>query len=472
VLARGLVFLSVLCGALPAQPINEQAAVLRALGSNADIRVYRLAMQSDSLAVESVRSGWLPQADMAAGGYLTPLDTSSFSRDNVETLASDGRVSVGQALPGGGTVSAAASAGAVEVLDRDSVAYARTLSVGVTQPLLMDAWQHGSVEYAVRIRGLENREFTLAQQKQILAAVSSVRTLYWDLYEAEALCGVFALQRDYAEQRMRSVRERFRLGTAPMIDTLSALLEYLTASQRFLEATSGRDIARLDLSVALMTAPDSIAVDTSSPPSVSPLPPPERFIEQVRRFDPGLRVFETAARKLELQIEHARNQMLPRLDAGASYRFEAGGDSPLDRSNALLGNAVVSLVMQYSLPSKPRRIARRQAELGLQENEISRELRLRELSRTVYDLTQQWEKEQQVLAIAAASASIAQKQYAAAETGYRLGTIDRLALLEAQNNFIDSSVKLVQKQVAMKKLEIIFDEITGNVLTRFGVSFE
>ncbi len=466
------VVLSLALASVAADPVTERDVVVHALDNNADIRVRRLDVRTDSLSLEAVESGWLPQLDLQAAEEYEPVDTSSQGARNSPSLTSSGSATVTQAIPGGGTATAGVEAGRASMTNGDSVTYAKGLTLALNQPLLKDAWRHGALDYQVRIQRLDHKQFTLQQRKAILSRVSEVRTLFWDCYEKEILCAVLAAQKDYTEKLAQSVRERYRLGEVPPIDTLSSLLEYLTASQRLIEADGARDVARQKLSVALMDESRATIADTSVPVQIGELPAPEEFVRMAEDFDPQLRIFEILAEKLEEDYGHSRNQLLPRLDLGASYSRSASGDAPASASAAFSANAVISLIAQYSFPTKPRRIAVEKAQLEQDKNRISTEQYRKQLVQQVDELVRLWEQERKTLAIAEASRDIARKQFDAADAGYRLGTLDRLSLVKAENDYRDASVRLVQKQIVMKKLEIAFEEITGAVFTRFGVDLE
>jgi outer membrane protein TolC len=472
--------LLLLAAALPAtvssvSAISERDAVIRALEENSGIKIQKIRLEYDSLALESAKSAWLPAVNLSARGDLTPVDTA-FSKlsggVNERSSALSAEAGVVQTIPGGGVVAANAGAGITSLTDSDTAVYGHSMGISLVQPLLKGAWKNGDVCYSVKLSGINHETMSLSRKKAVLASISAIRNLYWDSYERQSLCGVYAAMEDYAARRMESARVRFRIGTVTGLDTLSALLSHITASRQLLEATSASDIAKQNLAVELATSADAAIPDTALPVIIESLPSPETFLENARRFDPSLSVFETAARKIEIEMARAKNQMLPSLNLEAGYSLAGSGDRFGSGKYSYSGNAVVSLVAGYSIPAKSRRMTIKQEALSARENEILKEQYERELSAEIYELARKWKLETKTLEMAAAAADVARRQYSAAEAGYNLGTVDRLAVLEAENQYLDASVQLIRRRVAMKRLEIIFDEITGEVLNRFGVKIE
>lgn len=468
-----LIFVLVVSAA--ALGLTEREALLTALGRNADITVSRLSAKSDSLWLESVESGWLPSVTTDMSQDYTPYDTSYMSLGGVTSrpsVSTSMTVTAEEAVPGGGRLYASVSGTRDKPIQASSPDISSSAGLGFTQPLLRDAWRYGGLDHSVRIRRLDNARFTIEQRKTVLATCSQVRRAYWALCGKLALQHVFCEEQAHAKELLAADRRRFEIGKVAPIDTLSSRLDFIKAAERYLGARADAEVARRDLAVMLDLETEATVVDTLPAVRIHDLPQVDELLRRAETFDPQLRIFETLAEKLMILEGHARNALLPYLDVSAEYSRTSTGDNLFEGSRQFGENTVVSLILRYSVPTKPRRIAVTRAGLDTQKNDISHEEYKRELRRRVDELAFLWERETESIKYGRTAREIAHRQLVAAQAGFEIGTVERLALGKAKNDYVDASVQLVQKEIAMKRLEIIFDEMTGAVFTRFGLEFE
>lgn len=161
--------------------------------------------------------------------------------------------------------------------------------------------------------------------------------------------------------------------------------------------------------------------------------------------------------------------MLPSLSANASLSLDRSHFTDLPSYDPTVKNAVIGLVFSYNLPQRKNIIAKNQTTIKLQDNAISQQKYKNELTVKLNELSESWDQEKQRIALSEKSIQLAQLQYIAAEKEYKLGTTDRLSLLDAQNKLVESELALTRIHVDMKLLEIILDEITGTLFQRFGM---
>jgi outer membrane protein TolC len=471
--------------------LSEHDAVVRALEGNSAIRVTRIRTAGDSLRLAKAKTGWLPEVTLSAGQAIVPHDSSaakttvsagtdsiaglpqSLSRsESSRSAATSAAVEARQALPGGAILSGHIEAARGVDLDAGQAGYSSTAGIGLTQPLLRGAFDNATPGYTIKVASLAHAEATLREKKDILAAISDVRRRYWDVYEKKVLGKVYLSQREHARKQLEAARARFSIGKNAELDTLSAALDLLRSSQRVLSNQTDLALARRALSVALGADTAVLTISAASPVGIDSLPDPERLLAMARRFDPELRIFETARERLGITRRFQRNQLLPRLDLHLSAQRDASGNMLFGADNSLRANAVIELVASYSLPRAPRRLDIAQTELALQQQRLEEQEYRRQLMVSVEQLSFAWEKERQALAIAREAARIARRRLEAARAGYELGSQNWLALSESRTDYLQAATESVQKEIAMKKLEITFDEITGAVLDRFGIEVQ
>jgi outer membrane protein len=457
-----------------AYALTEQDAIYQALKNNVDITVAKLQLESDSLGLEQAKAGRLPVLDLTASTKYAPLSkttTYGVSTDDSKDLSSSVGANLTQALPGGATIAANVGQDALlRKLNADSANHNTSFGVTVTQPLLKGAWDAAPLDYALAVARLNHDQFTLSQKKQILSTLSGIRTFYWSYYEKKELLKIAANAMDYSQKQLIFAKARFQVGQATELDTLSAALELSKAQQNQLSAATAEHLARLNLATALKTDTNAIALPDTINLSVADFPAPENFIAMVREYDPSLKIFAVAGDKLKQDERKKKTELWPALSVSAGYTYSMNGDTLFSDNTASSKSAVVSLVMNYSLPTTQNRLDLQKNRLDQEQNQLSREKYQRDLEQRVAELSLNWQQDKMQLDIMARSRDIAQRQLMAAQKGYQIGTVGRLELLKAENDYTQIALSYVQAQVALKKLEIIFDEMNGQILKKFGVN--
>jgi len=466
-----------------ASGLSERETLHAGIRSHTTFRILRVKTRIDSLDVKDTRTQWLPQASASAGVSLYPYDTLGVSqsyagygkytyREKTASAGTGETLSVAQHLPGGGSAGAALSIDHQRFIDGgDSIL--RTSSVGLTftQPLLRDAWGNDPVPRSIRIARLDHERFTLEQKKAFLAELSDIRTRYWNCYEAQLMVSLGKADLAYDEQRMAMVRERFAIGLAAPLDTLTALLQLVNTTAQLHDAQSDELQAREELSLYTGIAADSLTVDSLQPVETLPLPSSEVFLKRVEQFDPQLRIFEVAAKRLDELERRSRNGLLPRLDFSAGWR-RSDRENRSGGSSQVIGNSVIGLIASYSFPVRNLKNDLVRTGALQEQNTLERKLYRDQLMVKIGELTRSWERENRAIDIARTARAVAEQTFAASREGFAAGTVDRLSLEKAQNDYRSASVTLLKKQLLMKQLEIIFDEMTGETLARFGVELQ
>ncbi len=127
--------------------------------------------------------------------------------------------------------------------------------------------------------------------------------------------------------------------------------------------------------------------------------------------------------------------------------------------------------MSYSIPMKKNKIALEQLALQQRMSNSEFENYTNDLTIKINELRDTWIQEKNRIEIAKKSNNIAMLQYDAAIKAFTIGTIDRQSLLKMQNDLLESNVTYIRLLITMKKIEVIFDELTGTVFERFGISY-
>lgn len=446
--------------------LSEKDAVMWALEANPDIMVSFISSHRESLTLQQAEADWLPGMQLSAESAYNPLSSGAVAPD--PSLHNAAAVTFSQIIPGGGVAGISMHQSVSTVLDTSIQKYGSSIDASYTQPLLKNAWGNAALDNKIKIALLNHQAFSLRQKKNILAELSAVRTRFWTYYEQKQLEQIALDASTFAEEQHAYEQARFSIGQSAELDTLNAALALSQAEKRLLYARNGVRQARRDLGVRLMLAGDAIEIPDNPNASVHTLPTAEVFIKMAKKFDPELQIFALTRERLQHQYKNDRNQLLPQLDAVVSYQYAQAGNE-LFSNGGVSKNALVKLVFGYALPIRATRMASEHTRFLQKENEIQAKRYRFLLKNNITNLIDTWELERMGLKIMRKSADIAQRQLTAMNAAYQLGSISRLALLEAENARTSAATEFVRAQVTMKRLEIIFDEITGKLFDTFGV---
>jgi len=441
---------------------TETQVILRALAANPEIQATSLDVKRDSLGVASLETRWLPHLSLEAQQRYLPYDSSALLGTRTRRLGSTGDASIIQYLPGGGTVAAGLNLGYSKDLRARTWDYTTDLQAGITQPLLSGAWNHGALQDTLKLRRFDQAQFTLEQRKRVLSAVSRIRDQYWRAVEQAHLESIYGRELEYAETMLDRDRNRFRGGNASELDTLTSSLERLQALESKLAASTRARLARNSLAVSLELPLDSIAVDTTLVIALVAPPAAEIILSSAERFDPELGIFKTLKERLQTEESRLKNQLLPRLDLGVVHSSAGvSGRGFFDNQAPLEANTILSLTLSYTIPMAETFLERKRASLAMKSTAVNEGGYRSGLRDRIEDLRSNWNQELEQLEVAEASKRVAYKKLQATQAGYRDGRLDRLTLQKAENEYLVSSVTLVQRQIGLKRLEVALDGIIG-----------
>jgi outer membrane protein TolC len=451
--------IALLCLLSPAagQTLSEQDAIHIALERDRSVRVARISRATDSLTLEQSKAAYLPTLALGSTLSWAPKDTA--------TLSADISAAGSQAIPGGGSLSGSVTPLATRNLTTATLDGSTGYALTLRQPLAAGAWRYGQPGYDLRVQRLTSAEANAGFRKDLAAELSSVRRLFWSAYERTKELAIAREALAQSERMLTNDRARFAVGEIAVIDTLGTALAWLQAQQDALSAEIAFTQARRDLAEALASSADSVVIPESLDVTVADLPQPAELLAAARAYDPSRTLFELAYEKLQLQLGQRRNDLLPQVDLQASYAY----DDALSSSASLRNNSVFALIASYALPTRSKRIDAAKARLSAEQNRIEAAQHDRELDNSAAALVENWSIEQRRLTTAQTAAEVARRRLQAAQKGYEVGSIDQLAYLQARKDAFDNQTRALQQLVALKRLEITFDELTGNVFSRFGV---
>lgn len=328
----------------PDRPILEvslDAAVKRALESNADLAVAKF---DPELAAESVNS---------ARSYYDPFASATLlksSADNPQTSVFSGGQTVtnktevwnfglNQYLPTGGNVNLAFNnnkADSTNTFNTFNPTYNSNLAVALTQPLLRN-FKIDSGRAQIQI-AKKNREISDVQFRQtVVNTVANVKALYYNLIYAIDNLGAARKSLDLAKKLLNENEIRVKVGTMAPLDIVQARSEVASREGDVIVAESSVYDAEDSLKQNLFAESKdtwNLRVLPTDRPTADPMPVD---VEAAIRTAFEKRTDIVAARKglerADISVQQTRNSTLPQLDLVASYGGSGVGGTQLRDAN-------------------------------------------------------------------------------------------------------------------------------------------
>jgi len=219
---------------------------------------------------------------------------------------------------------------------------------------------------------------------------------------------------------------------------------------------------------------DNLEVPKTQPISLSPLPAPADLRQLAETHSLKLATLIHARQKSTLENKKTGNNLLPAVNLEAGVASTRYGSSPFDNDAGSPArpsgtDPYIGIRFTYDLLARKDRMARAQTHLSLESNGIEKEKTLREIDIEVDNFIEAWKLDSARLAIRQTEIAIAEKSYAQAAAGYKIGTVDLLQRTKARNDLINARLNRLQAELNLKELEISIDQAIGKTLSKFGV---
>jgi outer membrane protein len=173
-----------------------------------------------------------------------------------------------------------------------------------------------------------NREISdVAFRGQVIATVSQIQNIYWDLVNAYEDVKVKERSLELAEKTLSDDREQVRIGAIAPMEVMKAESEESARSQDLLLSQNGLQLQELlvknaitrDLSDPVLASASVVPTDTMSIPEAEPVTPIQDLISDARAHRPELAEARMDLNNREITRKAAANALKPALDLVAWY---------------------------------------------------------------------------------------------------------------------------------------------------------
>ena len=357
-----------------------------------------------------------------------------------------------------------------------------------------------------------NREISdVAFRNQVIATVSQIQNIYWDLVSSYEDEKVKERSLTLAEKTLSDNREQVRIGALPAIEVTQAENEVASRKQDLIIAQTGLQLQQLliknaitrNLSDPFIAAAPVIPTDTMYVPQQEPVRPVQDLLNDAYSHRPELAQARIDLTNREITRKSAKNALLPTVDLVGWYGTSAlagvqnaaftcapgvvpnpsaieclppGSVAPTGYGHAfstLFHNDFPDYAVgfQINIPFRNRaakadqirsELEYRQAQMRLQQlqNEIGIEVR-----------NAQFALQQNRARVEAATTArdLAQHTFEIEQKKYALGASTSYQVLQTQRDLAQAESARVAAMAAYEKSRVELDRVTGLTLTHNGI---
>jgi len=346
-----------------------------------------------------------------------------------------------------------------------------------------------------------NREISdVSFRGQVIATVSQIQNIYWDLVNAYEDVKVKERSLELAEKTLSDDREQVRIGAIAPMEVMKAEGEEATANQDLLLSQNELQLQELliknaitrDLSDPVLASASVIPTDTMNIPEKEPVTPIQDLITDAQQHRPELAEARMDLTNREISKKAAANAMKPQLDLVAWYGTYGlagvqtaygtqnnGPVSPGGYSSAFTdlfknNSPDYAVGLNLSIPLRNRaaqadqirsQLEYRQAQLHLQqlENQIGIEVR-----NAQFALMQNRSR----VDTARKARDLAQQTFEIEQKKKALGASTSNLVLQTQRDLAQAESNFVAAMSAYEKSRVELDRATGLTLTHSGIEIQ
>ncbi len=347
-----------------------------------------------------------------------------------------------------------------------------------------------------------NREISdVSFRSQVIATVSQIQNIYWDLVNAYEDVNVKQRSLALAEKTLSDSKEQVKLGSLAPIEVTRAESEVSARNQDLILAQTNLQLQELlmknavtrNLSDALVAAAPVVPTDSMEVPKDEPVRPVQDLITDAMNHRPELAVARIDLTNRTISRKAAANALRPQVDLIAWYggsglagvqnpfnpQLNPGDILPTGYSNALRSllrndNPDYAVGFSISIPLRNRaaqadqirsELEFRQAQLRLQQLQNTVGIEVRNAQFALQQNRARVEAARKARDLAANSFDIEQKKHA-------LGASTSFQVLQTQRDLAQAELNLVSALAAYEKSRVELDRVTGLTLSHLNIDVQ
>jgi outer membrane protein TolC len=371
--------------------------------------------------------------------------------------------------------------------------------VGFRQELLAGFGFGPNMRY-LRIAKNNKKISDIAFKDQVIATVTQIEDIYWDLVKAYEEARVDEQSLAFAQQSLDNTKKELQLESVPAMDEMKAEAEVskrdqdLTVAKTTLELQESliKNALTKSLDDPVLEAMPVVPTDTMQETSTQPSQPLADLISAALQDRPELS--ESAVQLVNFQISRkaARNALLPTLALQGYY----GGTGLAGPANPLFTGTIASIVptdlggsiinaynnsapdyfvgLNLSIPLRNRvaKADQYRSELEYRQSELRMEQLKKQIRIEVRNAQYALEQNRARVEAARKARDLAQRTFEITKKEQGLGSGSSFQTLSAQHDLAMAQLAWVTATTAYEKAKVELDRATGTTLEHNGIKIQ
>jgi outer membrane protein TolC len=343
----------------------------------------------------------------------------------------------------------------------------------------------------------------LGFQAQVIATITQVENIYWDLVNAYEDAQVKERSLDYANETLSDDQKQFQLQNIPAMQVMKDQAAVATSEGDLTVARATLKLNELLIKNALTKTIDDpalaempvIPLDHIGTADDNASKPIDQLISEAEKNRPDVSMDEIAMQNAQISLHTIKNALLPRLSlygefAGSGFgglqnkycNLGADGCSttlPGDFAGALQNTFnysspeyQVGFQLSITLRNRVEKADQFRAVLEYRQKELTFEEQKKSIRLDVRNSQYALEQAQARVDAAQKARDLAQKTFDIAKQEQKLGALSSYDTLATEQSLAVAESALFTAQAAFEKAKVDIDRATGSTLDRMSVSLD
>ncbi len=386
------------------------------------------------------------------------------------------------------------------IYDYFSPTYSSSMEVYVQQPLLAGFGLGPNLRF-LRIARTNQKISDIAFRAQVIATVTQICDIYWDLVSAYETEQVSERSVDFAQDTLDKDKKQLELQAIPEMDVLKAEGDLATRQQDLTVARTNLELQELYMKNAItrslddpaleempVVPTDHIGVDLKTTDE-----PVQAMIDRALKSRTELQESALDLRNRELSRKTARNALLPSVDlygfytgtgAGGSVNPTYSGPNIPSQLPTSFGGTIqdalnntapeyrVGVAVNIPLRNRTAKADQYRTELEYRQSQVYAEELKKRIRIEVRNARYALEQGASRVAAARQARDLAAKTLDIMQKEQKLGAGSNQQTLSAEHDLAVAESALVEAETAYEKARIEVRRATGSVLEDYGISID
>jgi outer membrane protein len=483
----------------PVRRLSIDDAVKLSLEQNLGIQIERLNPQIQDLAVAQARTGWIPNLSSSllnTSQNQPPTSALSGGQTKITDSQFSTQVGVAQTLKTGANYTfswSSARQTSTNLFTNFDPLLSSNVYFNITQPLLRN-YKIDALRQTLETSMKDREAADVQLQSTIIATTRNVKNAYWDL--AYQIDNLKAQQQslDLAKRLLADNEKRVQIGTMAPIDIVEAQSEVARNEETVIVAEAAIKQAedRLRALIFDPATPDfwTVSIEPSDAmPFTAQTVDVDGAVRRALANRTDVQISKNALARNDISIRYYRNQVLPDVNATATYRSNAVGGvflSPVSLTSLgaprsvvathgfgsvlgdVLGNAfptwTVGMTVSYPIGTSSQEANLAKAKLQYSQEEAQLKNLELQVATQVRDAGRQVQTNQKRVDSARAARELAERRLEAEEKKFAAGIQISFFVFQAQRDLSQARTSEIRAISDYNKSLVDFEAVQETTL--------